>query len=187
MNIDVFSEQVRRLKDVYGDKNYSKERYTLFWNSFKAVRDEIFIAAVDDLIGNQKFAPLFKEITDAITSAEKRDWELRINSYRGLENAVVQNSDPEFVKVCMKVINDAVRNKLTKKQHDEAMVYIDTYCDALEKQSGKHFCKKCENSGFEFITDKKGYRSIQSCKCSKSKPILKQGFANKEQKSKWAK
>ncbi len=174
MNIDFFADQVRRLKDTFGDKYYSKERYTLFWNTFRNEREDIIKLAVDNLICNQKFAPLLKEISEAVELAHQQDREFRLRSFRepDLNEMVKTSHNPEFAKLCNSIIQKCVSGQMEKPEYADAMKYIDTYCDSLEKAEGRNYCKKCGDTGLQFTIKDKGYRFVNSCTCSKSKPIL---------------
>jgi len=66
---ETFSEQIGRLRSVYGDRNYPDERLRLFWLSFKNIDDQKFEEAVSTAIETMKVAPLKQDLWEIIKSA----------------------------------------------------------------------------------------------------------------------
>lgn len=67
MNQKQFQFQVERLKNVYGENNYKSERVMMLEKSFINLNYEDFKSAIDELISNQKFAPLKNQIAEAVS------------------------------------------------------------------------------------------------------------------------
>lgn len=179
---DCFTEQSRRLRDTWGDKNYPKERMSLFFRQIEKFEDEILVKAIDILILEERNAPMPPLIIESIYRAIDEQKEQQINSMPSLDSAVKISHNPEFAKICMDVIQKVISGKMNKTEYNEAMKYIDTYCDSLEVAERKNYCKRCGDFGFEFSENEKGYRFISSCTCSKSKPILNSKKQNQRSK-----
>jgi len=61
MNDKEFSEQIHKLKQVYGDRYYPDGRVRLIWSEFKHLGAKDFEAGIDKLILEKRQAPLIDE------------------------------------------------------------------------------------------------------------------------------
>lgn len=137
MTYETFSNQVKRLQEVYGEKAYPPERQKLLWRTFQNDSNEVFCEAIDDIILTYRSTPMHKEIHDAITEARRRDHERkRLPSYGdGSVLSILQsaynpaNYEDESmrmrIKGRIKLVNDYTSGRLTKKQFDEGCDFYD--------------------------------------------------------------
>lgn len=70
MTQSTYQQQVRRLQSNWGEHQYKAERVSLFWKAFEQVSDQVFVAAVDILIAEQRSPPMLKEISQAVEQAK---------------------------------------------------------------------------------------------------------------------
>jgi len=137
---EVFQEQIKRLADVYGPKAYPSERVKVLWLTFNRVGDEQFIDSVSYLIMNFRAAPLIKEFSEVVNSAETRRKEQLRQQADGTSMLDILNrayhaadySDAgvrERVEKRMKLAKDYSELRITKKQFVEG-------CDFLDRAGG---------------------------------------------------
>lgn len=134
MTLDNFKTQMDRIKEQFGEKHYSKERLNIIWNSLRNTRDELFVAACDELIANKNQAPVLKDFIDSMSRAERAERELRINSQRMIEPVIDFTPDTELAEFCNQVIKDTLAGRLTPEQRAEADKFIDSMIENKEKQ-----------------------------------------------------
>lgn len=72
MNLREFGEQMDRLKNVYGDKAYPKERIELIWKNVGSLSALSFSRVVDDLISSFRNAPMAQEFSEALSKERER-------------------------------------------------------------------------------------------------------------------
>lgn len=65
-----FEKQLKRLASTYGQQAYPPERVRLFWESFQGVPDDVFTRAIDELIGNEAYAPMLPTVQRAVLDAD---------------------------------------------------------------------------------------------------------------------
>jgi hypothetical protein len=133
MQLEVFQDQIQRLKATYGEKNYPEERVKVLWAQFKKVENIEFADAVTYLIANYRAAPMLHEIEKEVQLAINRSQEHWLRSadrnlYGIVQDAAKYNkkADPEFVKACLKLLRDKLDGKINNKQFNEG-------CDLLDK------------------------------------------------------
>lgn len=61
MNRQFFEIQMHRITSTFGEKAYSSDRVEIIWSKFSIVSNEAFSQAVDNLIGNSRYAPLLHD------------------------------------------------------------------------------------------------------------------------------
>lgn len=71
MQHEDFKREIARLVQVFGDRNYPKERVNLLWQAFSYCQEEDVTAAVSHLIGNTLKPPLQRELAEAIEEAAR--------------------------------------------------------------------------------------------------------------------
>lgn len=64
MSPQTFEIQMKRLKQVYGERSYSSERMNLFWNEVKGVSDSAFEKWIDKKILNSIKPPMGEDFQD---------------------------------------------------------------------------------------------------------------------------
>lgn len=143
MNQDTYITQIKRLKEVFGEKYYSPLRAGLMWEAFKHVQDAIFTRAVDLSIKTLRSAPLLPELQKLIEVVvgedKQRAREYSLNQIQSpldvMQNAARENqtADPEFVKMCIKLLEDKNSGKINMKQFLEGCDFLD---EAAKKLRG---------------------------------------------------
>lgn len=168
VSMDCYTEQVRRLKDTFGDKNYPKERQTLFFREVSKYTDDLLIRAVDKLIYEEKHPPMPPKIIETLLDIQASDLEHRKIEFTGseLQDAAKFSHNPEFASLCLGVIAGVTTGKMSRDEYNDAMKYIDTYCDELDTAGRQNFCKDCGNQGYAFKEDGNGYCYLFRCSCS---------------------
>lgn len=175
---ECFTEQIRKLRDTYGDKNYPKERCSLFFREVEKYPDELVTRAIDKLIYEEKHPPMPPKIIETISTILTKQREHEINTTRDkneFEEAIKSSNNPEFAKLCNSVISELMVKKMNKKRFIEADEYIDTYCKQLELEERRPFCNDCRNKGYAYKLEE-NYSMMYRCHCShgkRTKEILK--------------
>lgn len=72
MELEFFSKQIDRLKDVYGEKQYPPERAALLFTPFRTMHNELFKQMVDHLIVSCRSAPILKDFMEAVDCSKKQ-------------------------------------------------------------------------------------------------------------------
>lgn len=67
MTVKEFGEQIDRLKVKFGAKHYDDQTVTLFWNKFQYTDLQVFTAAVDFLLSEERYAPMLSKIETAVS------------------------------------------------------------------------------------------------------------------------
>ena len=89
MDLHFFSEQMHRLKEVYGNRCYPEERAKLIWFEFKHLKDEDFKEGVSKLIMEKRQAPLVDDFRVALagygrSSKQEKIREIKARQYCNL-------------------------------------------------------------------------------------------------------
>jgi hypothetical protein len=118
-----FQIQIKRLQSRWGERIYEKELVAILWRAFHEIEARIFISACDDVIGNMRHAPMFKDLDDAIHLAKSRAQEAITRGGSGHLYSIIKEAqrankraDPEYVKACMSLLQDRLNNKITYPQ-----------------------------------------------------------------------
>jgi hypothetical protein len=139
MEINFYEQQMNRLKEQWPNA-YSKERMKVIFNAFRDVPNFDFRDAITHCLGNSKGSPLLPELIEAVNKTRSiRLQKERIDeeaAFGALDYAAKNNTtaDREFVNQCLKLYDDLITKKITKKQFDEG-------CDLLD-QAAKLFRNK---------------------------------------------
>lgn len=111
--------------------SYGNERKKLIWAAFKEVEDWQFTDAVTECLGSCRAAPLIEDLSKGVESAKRRGYqqELRkaVNPLEILSDAEMLNTtaDPDFVKTCIKLLQDYQSGLINKKQFDQGCNLLD--------------------------------------------------------------
>lgn len=71
MKKEEFLEQIERLQEVYGEKNFGQERSQILWEKFKFEKVEYFRNAVSNLIAESFTAPPASKISIAVQALKE--------------------------------------------------------------------------------------------------------------------
>ncbi len=123
MTAEKFNEQVLRLTEVFGATHYTAPRLKVILTSVKHIRDDHFERTITRLIATKRTAPLVTEITEAYEAILSEDRQ------RSRENAPTvgmlgqlqeaarrTTADKDFVKACMKLLEDKLDGRITHDQ-----------------------------------------------------------------------
>lgn len=172
MTNEFFITQVKRLKDVYGEKAYPDERVRLMWNAFKNCFDEVFKEACDDLITHRRTAPMLPEMLEAVDVCINRDKERRLQTQQVISGQDVLTQmkaaskispNKDFSSMCIKLLDDYQKGKLTKKQFEEGCDFLD---ETAKKITEIKVCNKCNQTGYVMRPNEYGYDFLHRCDCS---------------------
>lgn len=71
MDSGVFDQCITRLAATYGERAYPAERKASLWRALKDRRNEELLAAVEQLISNERHAPMLPDILVALSRAPR--------------------------------------------------------------------------------------------------------------------
>lgn len=116
MQSQEFNRELNRLKDCFGDKNYSDERVKILWSEVKDLTGDWFIRVINFFIGNQRQPPLIGEFREEIAKERDRQWKIKKTEHsqdaKDFWNGTYQ---PDEVKwIC-----ETIRNRMRKNILDE--------------------------------------------------------------------
>jgi len=141
MEKKIFETQLRRMKETWGERHYPAERGGILWRAFQNVYDDDFEEAVDQLIANSRMAPMLDGLAKAVDEAKVRRNQRNLRSGIGipgfgklLEEASTKTSaNSEFVKACLKLLQDKIGKNLNKTQFLQGCDYLDTVARQLNE------------------------------------------------------
>lgn len=67
MTFEQFQNQVKRLANTFGAKNYPEERITVFWKEFKYTDYNLFQEAISRAIAEELRAPMISRLRDFVS------------------------------------------------------------------------------------------------------------------------
>lgn len=151
MQLDEFQEQVKRLADNYGSRVYPPERTKIYFRVFCRHDISIFSESVDDLIANNRSAPMLQEITDAIQEVLSRKRTSEAQTQRSLletfddltENHTSLESK-DFARACTELLKRKLKGEFSTAQWSQACDYLDDCAAGLNPG----MCKACDNTGY---------------------------------------
>lgn len=122
MRIDEFETHLNRLRDVFGDRNYTDERAKVFWREVRDMDASWWARTVDRFIGECKFAPLMPEFREVITRERERNWSVEKSCHtRDAKEFFLIADDPEIRGSVMKTILDRMNGKVSDQVWGEFM------------------------------------------------------------------
>jgi hypothetical protein len=140
MRQEVYQQQITRLAKNWGEHNYKAERASLFWKAFNSVADDVFEAAVDLLIAEQRTAPMLKEISAAVERAKVTANSARMagNAFANVLGELIdknQAAHPEHIGACIELFKKRYCERDPAKRYSpEQFAQGLEYLEELEKQ-----------------------------------------------------
>ena len=141
MERNEFETQMNRLKNQWPSA-YSEERLKLFWHAFKDVGGLDFKEAIDEILMNQRAAPLVDEISKAVQLAKNRYFErmrakdASILSMMHQAAEVNDTADPAFVADCINLLDQYYSKKISYKDFQMGCDLLKVAADRFAKQKG---------------------------------------------------
>jgi hypothetical protein len=71
MTQEEFQKQIKRLADVYGERNYPPERAKMIWRKLGHYHEKVFNEAVDTVIADNAQAPMLTKLREAVYAAQR--------------------------------------------------------------------------------------------------------------------
>lgn len=167
MERELFTNQMKRLAETYGEKAYPKERMALLWNAFRHESDEAFTDAVSELIVTCRSMPMLKEFEGAVDSARARHRPSAGGTLAKILGDAAQKSaaSPEVKEICMKAINYRLNNKVSPDEWAKILSQVDAVVKETKRQKGIDACRKCDDSGVVFLRKENGNDCVARCSC----------------------
>lgn len=169
MERTLFTEQMKRLAEVYGERAYPKERMTILWNCFRDVTDTVFTDSVTELIGSCRSMPLMKEFEAAVEVARTREKEShyqrgKASIFDAMEDAAEKTPNKDLAKVCC----DLVRWKMDSRPAEDEWQETLKILDKLVRKPTGPFCRSCDGGIVFHAVTKMGcdYSIAYRCHCS---------------------
>lgn len=140
---EIFNDQIDRLKDVYGARNYSNERIKVLWHSYGREPDSVFVLAIDIVIASERSCPLHPQIDKALSQARGMVNSVKYpiipgaNIYEQLQEiSKIENDElkKEFVGECLEIIKSKLDRALSPKQFQESCDLLDEVASNIKKQ-----------------------------------------------------
>lgn len=135
-----FEIQVERLNSQWPN-GYRQERKALLWSAFQNVPIDDFQTAISFCITNCRGLPLLPEIDKAVNEAKAARFTSEVRGRSGIPQVLNEAADnnktaePEFVRACLKLLDDRTRGKLTMKQFLEGCDYLDEVARTLSPRT----------------------------------------------------
>ena len=161
MNSKEFDTEMIRLKNTFGEKNYSEERMRIIFKETQFIDFAFFRSCVDELIGSSKFTPLLPEFREIATKFR----EIKERQKDQAKQHRYDNSDglnAEESSMILKKIIARGNNLISDKEWEE--------WKALIRSSYKFqtlLCKRCEDSGLIYESSETGGEYVFRCTCKK--------------------
>lgn len=73
MDEQTYKDQITRLREVYGPRNYPDKRVQSMWPQLKHFENYLFVETCTDLINNRKTAPLLNDFVQELHRRKRRD------------------------------------------------------------------------------------------------------------------
>ena len=186
MELKQFEKQINRLKDVYGEKNYSPERIKLFFKAFRDADIWDFALALDLLIMNKRTAPMQEDVAEKLAKVvhdRKRGEETQMPVDLTLRGVPSGKADPAFVALCRKTLNDFQTGKISKSEFKKKCDGLDNLAKQISRSKRQDKGVKtggmrigtwlnCDSCGERFywqgesayLLDSRNYRLCPNCK-----------------------
>lgn len=121
MDKEVFIQQMERLKDLFGVKNYNPDRAQLIWKEVHQLSDEWMIRTTDHFVGTCRQPPLIAEFREEISKERDRLWRIQKS---------VHKTEAERVDLSRFLCDDCTNTGLVVKDHDGQQFYaFRCHCD----------------------------------------------------------
>lgn len=158
MKRDEFTDGIKKLKDVFGERNYPPDRVNQLWDEFYKVSAFEFASAIAMMIRSERRPPLAPEIAMAVQEVRNRLYENKKQTER---QTTGNRLDATHVS---SIIHNLI-DQISTMGKDRAFLMAED----LEKKT-KYDCSFCENDGFIHTYRRAdGYRIIFAC------PICEEG------------
>lgn len=132
-----FLNEMKRLIETFGEKNFGETKKNLIFKKFKIHDVHTFGRAIDWLILNKRSSPIDSDFVEALDFVQWKKADGRTPDWK--EMGEKSQVSPEFFEKWIKPFIEN-RHKWSRKDHED-------YADMMEKEI-KYKCKFCENDGF---------------------------------------
>lgn len=138
MEQNFFRDQMRRLVETYGERNYPTERVELIWKAFHMLPSSAFEAVVTECIANHRSAPMVNDLNKAANELRVREAQNRTQNSGNpftlvLGEAAGKSANTEYSGFCMQIINKKLDGKMDNQQWDDATTYLQNWADSVDK------------------------------------------------------
>lgn len=175
MTESFFRTQLKRLADVFGEKNYPVQRVEQLWNIVKEESERPFEKFIDKCLTDYKFAPIGPEFREFVNEREDARAMARKSVDFSLREDPRKNSifTPEEISQHFKVMISADTGKITK---DEAKMYADCLRSAIAENKargrGQDECEVCSGYGL-YMDNQQTTWSCHACEAGKKFPSIR--------------
>lgn len=183
MNLRHFATQIDRLKEVFSDRLYPDVRVKILFNALSKYPDHYMERAVNEFVLDSRQAPLLHEFMEKFSTYEDEKQYAQIITIEDLRRASHKSANKEFASLCFGVIEKKLTGKISQKEFDQALQYIEQTARLMD-QNRDESCPKCYGSGYALTEDDKRRRFARRCECpiGRGKPEFDMGQPNLKRK-----
>jgi hypothetical protein len=144
--MELFTQQVTRLRSTFGQKFYPDERVQTIWKSLSDMTDGWFEKLVTDFISNSRNAPLPSEFMVASEIERKKNYATHFPTRDEIETYPDSVFSKDEIVEFFQVMKALASGKMTRKEGAEYSKII----YRMLHQRKKFICRRCEDIGVLF-------------------------------------
>lgn len=162
MNLTEYQLGLKRLNDAFNGF-YNKERSKAIWQEVQKISYASWMDFVNTSVLNLRFAPTVKEIIDLVISVREKVYGKQKETWRTDANdfwAGTYHTDE--IKIIVGTIKKRMAGQVIDSDWES---FVSTLKNKADEAALRMQCKKCEDIGLRFKTDKNGYNFVYKCDC----------------------
>jgi hypothetical protein len=169
-----FDQQVNRLKDCFGDRNYSDERMKVIWKEVGTLSSYWLSSVIDQFIGECRQAPLMPEFREQIAKERERlhriEKDVHAEEAKEFFDGIYM---PEDKKTICQYIRKRLRGEVSDADFEVFIKHLNHAGKGVSHKISQIGCRDCDGSGLVFHRNEENYEFVYRCYCSQGQKQAK--------------